>query len=198
MAPDIARAAARLFARRGYDATSVREIVEAAGVTKPTLYYHFGSKEGLAQALLTVPMEAFVARLLACLGASNDPVDDLIAQIDAHFDFCRESPDRARFVYALFFGPLGSELSSELARFAEGITAVLLQGVDRLASARVIDPAGVGSFATACRGMIVIHSMDFLYQSAELGPDLARTIVSDLLRGFGAGTEVLRTRGLQR
>ena len=40
----------------GFDATSVREIVEAAGVAKPTLYYYFGSKEGLAQALLTVPL----------------------------------------------------------------------------------------------------------------------------------------------
>lgn len=44
--------AARLFAARGYDAVSVREIVQAAGVTKPALYYHFGSKEGLANALL--------------------------------------------------------------------------------------------------------------------------------------------------
>ena len=56
MARHIARTAARLFAERGYDATSVREIVEAAGVAKPTLYYYFRSKEGLAQALLTVPL----------------------------------------------------------------------------------------------------------------------------------------------
>ena len=41
VARHIARAAARLFAERGYDATSVREIVEAAGVAKPTLYYYF-------------------------------------------------------------------------------------------------------------------------------------------------------------
>ena len=43
---------------RGYDATPVRAIVEAAGVTKPTLYYHFGSKEGLAQALDPVPLDS--------------------------------------------------------------------------------------------------------------------------------------------
>ncbi len=48
----IARVAAQLFATLGYDATSVRNIVEAAEVTKPTLYYHFQSKEGLAHALL--------------------------------------------------------------------------------------------------------------------------------------------------
>ncbi len=57
VARHIARTAARLFAERGYDATSVREIVEAAGVAKPTMYYYFRSKEGLAQALLTVPSD---------------------------------------------------------------------------------------------------------------------------------------------
>ena len=44
MAERIARVAARLFAADGYDATSVRNIVEAAAVTKPTLYYYFSSR----------------------------------------------------------------------------------------------------------------------------------------------------------
>ncbi len=41
------QAAIDLFAQKGYAATTVREIVAAAGVTKPVLYYYFGSKEGL-------------------------------------------------------------------------------------------------------------------------------------------------------
>ena len=45
-------AALELFNRKGYASTSVREIVELAGVTKPVLYYHFGSKEGIYLALL--------------------------------------------------------------------------------------------------------------------------------------------------
>jgi AcrR family transcriptional regulator len=40
-------AATRLFADRGYDRTSVQEIVESAGVTKGALYHYFGSKEDL-------------------------------------------------------------------------------------------------------------------------------------------------------
>lgn len=43
----ILQAATHLFAQRGYGSTSVREVVEAAGVTKPTLYYWFQSKEAL-------------------------------------------------------------------------------------------------------------------------------------------------------
>src|SRR6185369_14684202 len=44
--------ALRLFALRGVDAVGVQEIVDASGVTKPTLYHHFGSKDGLVKALL--------------------------------------------------------------------------------------------------------------------------------------------------
>ena len=40
-------AAAELFNGKGYAATTVREIVKAAGVTKPVLYYYFKNKEGI-------------------------------------------------------------------------------------------------------------------------------------------------------
>jgi AcrR family transcriptional regulator len=43
----ILRVATALFADKGYGSTSVREVVDAAGVTKPTLYYWFGSKDAL-------------------------------------------------------------------------------------------------------------------------------------------------------
>lgn len=48
----IARAARPLFARRGYAATTLDDIAAAAGVTKPIVYRHFGSKKGLYLALL--------------------------------------------------------------------------------------------------------------------------------------------------
>src|SRR5688500_2096222 len=42
-----------LFAVKGYDATAVREICQAAQITKPTLYHFYGSKDGVLQALVT-------------------------------------------------------------------------------------------------------------------------------------------------
>ncbi len=44
--------ACKLFSEKGYDAVGVQEIVLESGVTKPTLYHYFGSKEGLLQAIL--------------------------------------------------------------------------------------------------------------------------------------------------
>ena len=49
----IARAAGRLFAERGYAGTRLEDVAAAAGVTKPIVYRHFGSKKGLYLSLLT-------------------------------------------------------------------------------------------------------------------------------------------------
>jgi AcrR family transcriptional regulator len=49
--------AVRMFAQRGYDNTSLREIAEELGVTKAALYYHFKTKEDLATSLVTDMME---------------------------------------------------------------------------------------------------------------------------------------------
>lgn len=61
-------AATRLFADRGYDRTSVQEIVEAAGVTKGALYHYFGSKDDL--------LHEIYARLLRLQQEHLDAVAD--------------------------------------------------------------------------------------------------------------------------
>lgn len=48
----ILEAAAAVFGERGYEATTVTEVYERAGVTKGALYFHFASKEELARAIL--------------------------------------------------------------------------------------------------------------------------------------------------
>ncbi len=51
--------AKHLFYTKGYDAVGVQEIVERAGLTKPTLYYYFGSKRGLLQEIVESRMSEF-------------------------------------------------------------------------------------------------------------------------------------------
>jgi AcrR family transcriptional regulator len=43
--------ALELFSAKGYEGVSISELTEAAGITKPTLYYYFGSKDGLFEAV---------------------------------------------------------------------------------------------------------------------------------------------------
>ncbi len=52
-------AATSLFATRGYAGTSIREVCEAVGCTKPALYYWFGSKQDLFVACVHGPLDIF-------------------------------------------------------------------------------------------------------------------------------------------
>jgi len=72
--------ATRLFAERGFDATSVEAVLDAAGVSRGSLYHHFKSKEALFEAVLdAAEVRIGEATLLAAVGAGDDPVDVLRA-----------------------------------------------------------------------------------------------------------------------
>jgi AcrR family transcriptional regulator len=187
VARHIARAAAKLFAERGYDATSVREIVEAAGVAKPTLYYYFRSKEGLAQALLTVPLKGLVATLRNLVTAEADPIRCMQRVLEAHYTFCRDDPDRSRFIYSLFFGPLRSEVAGELEPFKADLFGWTEAAVRRLAEAGLVARERVDACCSAFRGLIVVTTLDFLFEGRPLGQDMASRQVREILFGFGNG-----------
>ena len=73
------RAAADVFAARGYDGTRVADIAAAAGVSNSALYAHFGSKAEL----LVASLRAHGSRVLADLLAADParPVADLLLQV---------------------------------------------------------------------------------------------------------------------
>ena len=57
---DVAR---KLFAERGFDATSVEEIANRADVSKPVVYEHFGGKEGLYAVVVDREMQALLSQI---------------------------------------------------------------------------------------------------------------------------------------
>jgi AcrR family transcriptional regulator len=79
---DILRTARRLFAERGYVATSVGDIAEAAGVAVQTIYARLGSKHGMLTALLDlIDEESGVREGAAAVLAATRPKEVLRAQI---------------------------------------------------------------------------------------------------------------------
>jgi AcrR family transcriptional regulator len=78
---DILQTARRLFAERGYAATSVNNIAEEAGVAVQTIYARLGSKRGIVMALLEViDEEAGVREAGAAIAATTTPADVLRTQ----------------------------------------------------------------------------------------------------------------------
>ena len=98
-------AALQLFISRGYAATTVREIVEAAGVSKPVLYYYFRSKEGIFLALIDGIRAAFnetVAEIITFPGSAQERIRHFCTRMFAAY---HEHMDFVRFAYAVYFGP---------------------------------------------------------------------------------------------
>ncbi|NCB92269.1 MAG: TetR/AcrR family transcriptional regulator [Clostridia bacterium] len=83
----ILQSALDLFCARGYDAVGVQEIVDRAGVTKPTLYYYFGSKQGLMEEILH-SNSAILEEMLKEAAETEGQVADILYQVArAYFDF---------------------------------------------------------------------------------------------------------------
>jgi AcrR family transcriptional regulator len=65
------------FGEHGYEATSVAEILDTAGVTRGSLYHHFDTKEALFDAVLDREMEALAVLVRDAALAQGDPADAL-------------------------------------------------------------------------------------------------------------------------
>lgn len=102
-------AALNLFALRGYDAVGVQEIVDAVGVTKPTLYHYFGSKQGLLQALLTERFQAFNQQVQEAAAYHGDLTYNLTRLANVFFEFARQNRTFYRMQLSMWFAPFDSE-----------------------------------------------------------------------------------------
>jgi AcrR family transcriptional regulator len=74
---EILAIAADLFAERGFNATTVREIADAAGILSGSLYHHFDSKESMVEDLLRSFMNEVTSAYRKEVASNDDPVDVL-------------------------------------------------------------------------------------------------------------------------
>lgn len=85
-------AAAALLERGGPAAVTTRAVLAEAGLTAPTLYHHFGDKDGLLASLLQEGVQDFFTHRDATLKITSDPRSDLLAAFDSFLDFVSEQP----------------------------------------------------------------------------------------------------------
>jgi AcrR family transcriptional regulator len=91
----ILEAAARLFGRRGYHATSMREIGEETGLLAGSLYAHIASKEALLHEIVRGAADQFLSRVEEVLAAEADPVRRLRLAMRAHVAVVAENLEAA-------------------------------------------------------------------------------------------------------
>jgi TetR/AcrR family transcriptional regulator len=89
----ILEAARGEFALHGFNAARLQDIAERAGLTHPTLLYHFGSKEQLYAAVIEQAMGDWASMTSAAVAAAPPGLDRLAALVDAGLEFFAGHPD---------------------------------------------------------------------------------------------------------
>jgi AcrR family transcriptional regulator len=125
----ILQAAARLLADSGGAPISTRAVCAAAGVGAPSLYHHFGDKDGLLDAVVAYGFERYLADKRS-RAPSGDPVEDLRRGWDAHVEFGTSQPA----FYTLMYG---ARRRADAAEEAHRILLEMTEAVARAGRLRV-------------------------------------------------------------
>lgn len=181
----ILKSALGLFSSRGYDATSVREICEAAGITKPTLYHFYGSKEGVYRALVDGVLEDFRSDLTQRLEDGGPVVARLKRVARAYFDAARGRRELMRFIFSIVHNPQESAPVTDFTRFYDEIVSLIAAAVDEGVASGTLGPGPteirmllfMGALGEALCGWLIAGR-------PELTPELADAIVDTLVRGW--------------
>ncbi len=91
----ILEAALEVFSQQGFRGTTLDEISEVAGLSKPNLLYYFPSKEAIHTALLSQLLANWLAPLYA-LNSLGDPVAEILAYVRRKLQMSREFPRESR------------------------------------------------------------------------------------------------------
>ena len=137
----------KLFAEKGFEAVTIEEIAAKAGVSKPVVYEHFGSKDGLYAVIVDREMNVLLAMVTDSLTADN-PRALLEQAARALFDYIEERSDGFRVLVR------DSPVAQNTGNFASLLRDVASQVDERLA--REFDRSGFPSkFAPMYANMLV-------------------------------------------
>jgi len=125
--------AAELFSTKGYAGTTVREIVERAGVTKPAMYYYFRSKEGIYLELMRGPLEGFLESIESAAAEKGGARDRVVGVCLGAYDYFMRHLPHARIMYSIYYGPPQGapfiDFESVQLRFPETILRLVKEGI---------------------------------------------------------------------
>jgi TetR/AcrR family transcriptional regulator len=147
-------AALELFAQKGYAATTVREIVDAAGITAPTLYYYFGNKEGLYMELMQTHCARIDSALALHTHTSESAKHRLKDLVDKIFQHVIHDKNFFRLMFTIYYGPSQGapycDFISYHVKFHGAIKKIIEEGI----TSQEFQPGSPGHMTWMIRGVV--------------------------------------------
>jgi TetR/AcrR family transcriptional regulator len=182
----ILQAALKRFAEQGYAGTSVQEIVDAARVTKPALYYHFQNKADLYRALVDWAVEERLRLMQEAVARGGGLVQQLTALCAVSFEFIRKNRELTRLAFATAFAAPGevppeAQCGKKGVRNFEFIHGLIKEAVARGELSHEFD---TDELAAGFTGIMTFHVLGYLIGAKKtLSPGCAKRIVALFLGG---------------
>ena len=167
--------AQKVFAEHGFDGTSIEQIARAAGVSRPIVYEHFGSKDGIYLACLRRARVQLDEALTSAVLEVGDIEERLAAGVAACFRFIEQDPSRWT---VLFNGvAVSGTVAAEATRLRMATVAAI---ADMIQAAQPHAPRRqVEAFANALSG-----AGEQLERWWRLNPDVSRDEITGYLHSF--------------
>jgi AcrR family transcriptional regulator len=188
---EILEAAIKLFAHRGYMATSMAELAREIRMTPGALYWHFPTKEDLLLAAIDELRERFVREFAALIDgggvlSARDRLIEYLVRTQAFLRYHRE--------YSIFFGMAAAESANQNERVAQAlrhalsvcvglVAAIILDGQTRTGEFRSdLDPSALAHAVIAAHQGIVLHQR--LYGTEVDYDALVKTMNAGVMDGI--------------
>jgi AcrR family transcriptional regulator len=180
----------QVFAERGYEAASIEEVAERAGVSKPVVYEHFGGKEGLFAVVVDREVASLLDRIVTALEEATHPRLAVERAADAFLAYIEE--ERPGFSILVRDAPVGTTgtlpaLLGDVAERAEQILAAQFKP-------RGYDPKLAPLYARALVGMVALVGQWWL----EVGRPKREVVAAHLVNLAWNGLKDLEARPGQR
>lgn len=185
----ILRSAQRLFAARGYPATTTRDIAQDADVTEAAIYRHFGTKEALFDASIATPYHEVISSFLRSWQRTDvSPSSNAEVTrdfVERFYDFLQEHRELvfAYLTYSNFTGPAAGE--SVLSRELRNIEQAMEREAEERGFVGVDLPVAVRCAAGVVLALALHDNLLFPPGPEHPGRDrVVREVVAFSLRGI--------------
>lgn len=147
----------KLFAEKGYDATSIEEITSIVGVAKGTLYYHFSSKEEIFHFLIDEGMKLLQNSISIKTSQQINSIDKLKSIILIQLKVLYKYEDFMTIIFSQLWGnePRNIECKQYIVQYLKIVEGIVKDGIEK-GEIRNADPETIASeiFSATCISLI--------------------------------------------
>lgn len=173
----------KLFAEKGYDATSVEEITSVVGVAKGTLYYHFSSKEEIFYFLIEEGMKLLQNSIIIKTAQKETAIEKLRCVILIQLKILYKYQDFIRIILSQIWGkdPKSLKCKEYVKQYLKVVEEIVIEGIKNgEINETNAETVSIGIFSNTCVALLYKMNSSYNISLEDMYKDLENIIFNGL------------------